>query len=182
MYKNVLSNPESVLEEIENGLEEWEAGGVAESRYEEYLKTNPTEQMRNVYVKYLPFYEFDATSDLQRRLIKEINDAFDVCESDYVNSTGISLKNHEGYQIVKYNPGQYFKEHVDATKEFPRKLSTVYYFNDDYTGGEIFFPNLNILIKPEKNSMIVFPSSEAYRHSARPVISGTKYGIVGFWY
>jgi predicted 2-oxoglutarate/Fe(II)-dependent dioxygenase YbiX len=52
--------------------------------------------------------------------------------------------------------------------------------NDDYEGGEINFPRFNLKIKPEKNSLILFPSNYVYNHSAEPVKNGTKYAIATF--
>ena len=181
IYKNVLDNPEKTLEMINNLKDSWEPGGIAKSRYDEYIKDNPQDEMRNVSVKYLPFESSEKDSDDLKFIVETINDAFDKCESDYLNNVAIDVNNHEGYQVVKYDIGQYFKDHIDATEEFPRKVSTVYYFNDNYEGGEIVFSTLNITVKPEKNSMIIFPSSETYKHAAKTITSGTKYAIVGFW-
>jgi len=178
VYRNVLENPKAILELIENIAEGWDQGGVAASRYKDYADEGP---IRDVSVKYVPFETSENDSDDVKAISKILNESFDKCESEYISSRPMSLTSHEGYQVVKYTAGQYFKDHADATEEFPRKLSTVYYFNDDYEGGEIFFSNLGITIKPESNSMIVFPSSEEYRHTANVIKSGTKYAIVGFW-
>lgn len=99
---------------------------------------------------------------------------------EYAEKNNISISNKD-YQVARYSPGQFFKEHVDATIEFPRKISTLLYLNDNYEGGTITFTKLNVSIKPEKNTMLIFPSNEDFAHSADPVISGTKYVVVGFW-
>jgi predicted 2-oxoglutarate/Fe(II)-dependent dioxygenase YbiX len=43
-------------------------------------------------------------------------------------------------------------------------IASVYYINDDYTGGEINFPDHNLKIKPKANSFITFPSNSDYWH------------------
>lgn len=94
------------------------------------------------------------------------------------NNIEISTKS---YQVVRYTEGQFFVDHTDTTEEFPRKISTLLYLNDDYLGGEIVFTKLGLSIKPEKNTLMIFPSSSDFSHSAEPVLSGTKYVVVGFW-
>jgi hypothetical protein len=101
--------------------------------------------------------------------------------TDYGNKNGIFELKTEGYHIVRYTEGQFFAEHTDATPEFPRRVSAVIYLNDNYEGGTITFTNINKTFKPKQNTIMIFPSSEDFAHSADPVISGTKYVIVGMW-
>jgi predicted 2-oxoglutarate/Fe(II)-dependent dioxygenase YbiX len=85
---------------------------------------------------------------------------------------------HEYYNLLKYKSGQEYKTHYDGGTAMGRSISAICYLNDDYAGGHIEFPNFNIKIKPEKGMLILFPSNYAYRHTAAPVTSGTKYAIV----
>ena len=73
--------------------------------------------------------------------------------------------------------------HVDSYgDERSPVISVVAYLNDDYQGGELYFPNQNIKIKPEPGSIVVFPSIAPYFHASLPIVSGVKYMIPGFWY
>jgi len=181
VYENVLDNPGHVLDLINKASSPWEEGGVAKSRYIEFLKNNNSGKMRDVDLKYVPFSCKDEESLEIKKLSHVFNTSFDKFENHYLNKYPVDIKEHEGYQVARYGVGQYFKDHVDATLEFPRKLSLVYYFNDDYEGGEIYFTKLNLKIKPIANSLIIFPSSDLYSHSANEITKGTKYAIVGFW-
>ena len=87
----------------------------------------------------------------------------------------------ESFTLVRYTEGQFFVEHSDEVEGLNRKLSIVIYLNDDYEGGEIYFRNLNLTIKPRANSLVMFPSTEEFIHEAKPVLSGTKYAITSFW-
>ena len=61
-------------------------------------------------------------------------------------------------------------------------FSMVEYLNDDYEGGEISFPNHNITIKPEKGSLIMFPSQDPFVHEVKPIISGDRYmSTISLW-
>jgi len=101
------------------------------------------------------------------------------CFEDYSNKTGIVAGwIPEYYTVQKYYPGSYMGPHVDSTDKTENKfptLSMVIYFNDDYEGGNIVFPNQGIDVKPKAGSVVVFPSYEPYIHDPKAVVSGTKY-------
>jgi hypothetical protein len=50
----------------------------------------------------------------------------------------------------------------------------VLYLNDEYTGGEIYYPNRGIEYKPVKNSLVIHTADEAYMHGVRAVQEGTR--------
>jgi predicted 2-oxoglutarate/Fe(II)-dependent dioxygenase YbiX len=104
----------------------------------------------------------------------------DPAEKDYLNMYGISFNDHEQYSLLKYGEGQKFINHIDDYKEGPRRISLVYYINDDYVGGEIKFPRFGITYKPKANDLIIFPSTYVYNHSVNPVISGTRYAVASW--
>lgn len=57
--------------------------------------------------------------------------------------------------------------------------STVVYLNDEYEGGNIYFPNQDFVYKPKKGSAVFFPSAGTeYIHGVTEVLSGTRYGMV----
>lgn len=101
-------------------------------------------------------------------------------EKDYMSDYGIYFSNHDNYQILKYGKGQHFTNHIDDHEKYHRRVSSVYYINDDYEGGEINFPRFNISYKPKANQMIVFPSTYVYNHSVSPVIDGERYSVVSW--
>ena len=72
--------------------------------------------------------------------------------------------------------------HIDSYSDSPKEvLSIVLYLNNNYEGGELYFKNQNIKIKPEAGSLIAFPSVDPYFHESMPVLSGIKYISPGFW-
>jgi hypothetical protein len=84
--------------------------------------------------------------------------------------------------IKKYNVGTEMGPHADQNDGDVRlRYSIVSYLNDDYEGGELAFPNQNVVIKPQAGSIVIFPSSEPYLHQSKKLISGTKYMCPGFW-
>lgn len=87
--------------------------------------------------------------------------------------TGYDKNRFEIPTILKYGPGQYFKnhqdffihhnseEHLTRTRNRCRRggnrVSTIIiYLNDDFKGGETYFPWDRIIVKPKQGSMLQF--------------------------
>jgi hypothetical protein len=68
------------------------------------------------------------------------------------------------------------KHHDQSTPD--TMWGAIIYLNDNYSGGEIDYPDLNFMVKPKKGSMIVH--SATFLHHVLPVIEGTRYMITTF--
>ena len=60
-------------------------------------------------------------------------------------------------------------------------MSAIYYWNDDYEGGEISFPTHNVSIKPQKADLLIFPGNLHYAHEVEEVLKGNRFTIPT-WY
>jgi 2OG-Fe(II) oxygenase superfamily len=98
--------------------------------------------------------------------------------NDYCSMYSIQMQYWELMNFIKYTPGQHFQEHADHGYSYSATVSLVGYPNDDYEGGELFFPKININVKPEAGDLFIFPSTYLFSHVAKPVKSGTKYSLV----
>lgn len=77
----------------------------------------------------------------------------------------------------KYVDQGHSEPHLDS---FP--IATILYLNDNYLGGELYFPAENFEIKPREGSLIVFDGSqETGRHGVRMVSGQSRYALVAFW-
>jgi predicted 2-oxoglutarate/Fe(II)-dependent dioxygenase YbiX len=83
-----------------------------------------------------------------------------------------------GYQLLKYEKGGFYLQHVDSFIESPRTISCSFTLNDNFKGGEFSFFNNTLVYPLKKGSAIMFPSNFLYPHSVLPVINGTRYSIV----
>ena len=86
-----------------------------------------------------------------------------------------------GYDLLKYEEGQYIKEHIDTgTGEgtTPRLISCSIALNDDYEGGEFAFFKERVIHRLGKGDVIMFPSNFMYPHEILPVTEGTRYSII----
>ena len=59
------------------------------------------------------------------------------------------------------------------------KISVLMFLNDDYEGGELYFPNNNLTIKPKKNQLIIFPTMSR-NYEILDITSGSQYVFLKF--
>jgi hypothetical protein len=100
------------------------------------------------------------------------------CLTHYESLYNFKMDYMEAINFVRYNPGQHFAVHADHGFSYTCTLSSVMYLNDDYEGGELWFPYLNINFKPQAGDIVLFPSTYIYAHSSLKVKSGVKYSAV----
>lgn len=84
----------------------------------------------------------------------------------------------EAINFVRYQPGDHFAVHADHGFSYICTVSSIVYLNDNYSGGELFFPYMDIKWKPEAGDMVFFPSTYIYAHASLPVTEGVKYSAV----
>ncbi len=92
-------------------------------------------------------------------------------------------------QFVKWEPGWELTPHCDncepdgiTPNATPwRSHGGVIYLNDDFEGGEIFYPKLNIEIKPEPGMMVIHPAGLEYLHGIKKVTEGIRHTISVFF-
>lgn len=103
----------------------------------------------------------------------------------------VKIRDWEPLQLLHYGQGGHYIPHVDAEtlytdddglelweKTLDRDLSVVYFINDDFDGGELFFPKLDLLIKPKAGTLVCFPSDHNYIHGVKPVTAGRRFTVV----
>lgn len=66
--------------------------------------------------------------------------------------------------IQRQYSGSELRAHVDSHGDPHILYAVIGYLNDDYVDGELYFPKLDMKIKPPKNSIIIFPDGEMYEH------------------
>jgi Rps23 Pro-64 3,4-dihydroxylase Tpa1-like proline 4-hydroxylase len=88
------------------------------------------------------------------------------------------IEQDSGYDLLRYNEGQFYIQHTDSFKTHPRAVSCSFMMNDDYEGGEFAFFNREKLYKVKKGSVIMFPSNFMYPHEIMPVTKGVRYSII----
>ena len=120
-------------------------------------------------------------NDIQRRIKREIDKFYKV------------VAQPTGPSIVRWMPG--YKQEPHADKEIYNyeknswesnsnplyDIGSVFYLNNDYEGGEIYFPQFDIHIRPKAGDMYFFPGDRNYLHGVKEVTSGTRYTCPTFF-
>ena len=108
----------------------------------------------------------------------------------------IPVTHFEYFQCVSYANGQEYQNHYDtfdATKKGAeaimnnggqRKFTLLVYLNDDFEGGQTYFPKLDLLATPKKGNAVFFHNINqegvlynASFHAGLPVSKGKKYAF-----
>lgn len=113
----------------------------------------------------------------QKKFIKSCSDkAIKSIKKEYNYSKPL---NFWGGDLTLWEDGTAAGAHFDNTDD---KLelnslnivySSVLYLNDDYEGGELYFPNFNWSIKPQKGDYIVFETKDVL-HGIKKVYNGKR--------
>lgn len=112
---------------------------------------------------------------------------------------GRSFVTYHNMHLRKYSTGDDFAPHYDSEamvlgkpdrlpQYLPSDLVPVglieiainIYLNDDYSGGELFFPELDLEIKPKPGQLVMFPGGHEFKHGVKEVLSGDRYTMASF--
>ena len=187
VYSDVIIDSDNLYNDIEEGMSsamiEWQNARVTEGEEQNTVNTM-TRNTSTIGIPYIGKIEDSVSQTFFEEFHTNLNNLFfknfDPIEKDYMATYGIKADWHDQYGILKYGKDQFFTNHIDDHPDFHRRMSTIYYLNDNYLGGEINFPRFGITFKPKANQMIIFPSTYVYNHSVSPVIDGERYAVVSW--
>jgi 2OG-Fe(II) oxygenase superfamily len=183
-YENVIDNPYNFIELIElnekniagtnSGITEWKKWTASNDDYifgyQKRISVNIKDEALDNYLECL-------------HISNTIENAIVSASNDYAMHHKMDIGSLTPLSISKYQLGASMGSHVDSYgDDTSPTISVVLYLNDDYEGGEIYFKEQDIEVKPSAGSLIIFPSYEPYYHESKPIVSGVKYMTPGFWY
>ena len=87
---------------------------------------------------------------------------------------------NEVYSVQRFKPNMTMDKHKDADYSKNLKFGLVLYINDEYEGGEIFYPTLNLKIKPKSGALVIHPGD--LDHEVLEVKNSNRYMITTFVY
>jgi predicted 2-oxoglutarate/Fe(II)-dependent dioxygenase YbiX len=177
-----LANLELLMDHVQRAqMTDSLVSNFAESGADDALEWVVNTQIRNTQQVHIPSSIAETLSSIDdANVLAFINPFFQV-----------EVRDREPWQILHYGVGGHYIPHVDAEtlykddagldlweKTLDRDLSVVYFLNDDFEGGELVFPTLDLVIEPEPGKLVCFPSDHHYVHGVQPVTSGHRYTIV----
>ena len=178
IYKNVFSDPSSLIDRYEKVIEEtenfsWSDAVINEDGVPQRLARVCQDFFYNRPLDHMNDKSFVELRSLYDNIVGTIKD----CLNDYQKDYPVSVEYFESLNVIKYSPNNFFNYHTDDAKNSRYTISTVGYLNDDFEGGELHFKFFDISYTPEAGDLAIFPSAYIYAHAAYPVKSGTKYVI-----
>jgi len=113
-----------------------------------------------------------ANWDLATTLNKRAQEVFDFRDDLHFNGCSTIQRQYEGVPL---------KDHVDNHTDPSLEYAAVFYLNDNYTDGEVYFVKQDIQLRPDPGDLLVFPTSEDWRHGVNAPGPGPhRYIIPGF--
>lgn len=115
--------------------------------------------------------------DVDNNLFRSLAMALKNFKNKYPYFTDMNRFKDMGYNLQRYQPGEYYHWHVDADnlELASRQLVALWYLNDVEQGGETDFIHQKVSITPEKGKLVLFPPFWTHEHRAAVVEKGTKY-------
>jgi hypothetical protein len=90
--------------------------------------------------------------------------------------------------IIRWFPGLEQQPHADkqlndgSPNPFPTyDLNSLIYYNDDFTGGELYYPQHELEIKPKPGLGVAHPGDINYLHGVKKVTSGERFTTPSFY-
>jgi hypothetical protein len=143
-----------------SGLKEW---------YGNQLRVDP-QNLNDRYQEYKDFFNM-----LQERSKPIFSKEYGLSEFYFLPINSVSRRIGPGLgvhtdeispQHPQYNPLERIITH-----------GFVVYINDEYEGGEIFYPQKNLSIKPKALSLVMHPGNKEYEHGVNEVLKTTRYSL-----
>lgn len=183
-WNNILNNPENIIDML-NDLND---NPISHKRISPWILWGDPSDVETHYgeQKIIDLYDIEQpsgdaavdriTSDVYKLLINPSLEYSKIFLEMIGENPEKYTVNLDKFPIRKYKELKEMKEHHDSIgADSSLKYSMILYLNSDYEGGELYFKNQNILVKPEAASFIIFPATELFLHESKQLQRGVKY-------
>ena len=90
--------------------------------------------------------------------------------------------------IMKWRPGIEQRPHADKQLNngepnafVDYDLNSLFYYNDDFEGGELYYPQHDMTIKPKPGLAVAHPGDTNYLHGVTMITKGYRYTTPSFY-
>lgn len=140
---------------------------------------------------YYPIPKSDSIRDIYIKYSKKMYENISIFYKDKSEIFVPKMITREPSNLLAHPVGSYMIPHVDIVgytqelnynledyiNKWSGHLSSVIYLNDNYDGGELYFPDHNIEIKPEAGDYITWPGNKWYQHGVKTVKGNVRYTL-----
>jgi predicted 2-oxoglutarate/Fe(II)-dependent dioxygenase YbiX len=91
-------------------------------------------------------------------------------------------------QLVRWRQGMSMPPHADRANpdgsphQMPfRVFASIVYLNDDYEGGELYFPRLDLVVRPGRGMLLAFTGGWHHEHAVLTVLQGDRLTMPAFY-
>jgi len=91
-------------------------------------------------------------------------------------------------QLVRWRQGMSMPPHADRANPDGsahgmafRDFASIVYLNDGYTGGELYFPRLDLLVRPAAGMLLAFTAGWHHEHGVTKVLTGDRLTMPAFY-
>jgi len=116
--------------------------------------------------------------DVDNNLFRSLGLAVREFQKEYAFFRNMQQFKDMGYNLQRYQAGEYYHWHVDADNPqlASRQLVALWYLNNiEGQGGETEFIYQDVRVRPEKGKLILFPPFWTHQHRAVTLKQGVKY-------
>ena len=82
--------------------------------------------------------------------------------------------------IQRIQIGDGLAEHDDNPIDQGNSVGIAIYINDNFDGGEIYYPNLGLINRPIRGSLICHPGNLEYTHGVKTVLKNDRYILASY--
>jgi hypothetical protein len=145
-----------------------------------FLEDSKTDRAKNVFLQSdIPDLGIRKDLDLVNHFVE------DLCRNEYaqiVESEFIQIRWVREPELIRWQVGSALEEHTDGPERMAKPdvtIAALIYLNDDYEGGELYFSEYDILIKPKYGDLIIFPCH--FLHEVKKVLLSDRYTLPLFY-
>lgn len=115
--------------------------------------------------------------DIKDRILKTIKKSYKITDEIYCDLLQVT-RWFSGMEQPPHSDNMQGTEHASVHQH--RSYGVVIYLNNDFEGGETFYPQHNFQIMPEPKKMAVHPASTDHMHGVTKIAGNTRYTITTF--
>jgi hypothetical protein len=109
---------------------------------------------------------------LAENIEKRAQEIFNFRDDLSFNGCGTIQRQYEGAAL---------KSHVDSHTDNSLEYAAIFYLNNDYVEGEVFFVEQKIKLRPDPGDLLIFPAIDGWEHGVNPPGPGPhRYVIPSF--